>query len=30
MSDQVGSDRKYLMELLPGQLREKDILFPET
>ena len=26
----VGSDKKKLMELLPSQLQEKDILFPET
>ena len=26
----IGSDKKKLMELLPSQLQEKDILFPET
>ena len=26
----IGSDKKKLMELLPAQLEEKDILFPET
>lgn len=26
----IGSDKKMLMELLPSQLQEKDILFPET
>ena len=26
----IGSDKKKLMELLPSQVQEKDILFPET
>ena len=26
----IGSDKKKLMELLPAQLEEKDIVFPET
>ena len=26
----IGSDKKMLMDLLPSQVQEKDILFPET
>lgn len=29
-SSLIGSERKKLMKLLPGQLRAKDILYPET
>ena len=29
-SSLIGSDKKKLMELLPSQLQEKDILYPET